>query len=362
MTTVNFQYPDVNFLKRIQYTIDFINNHPLNPGIECSLNNRDAQIQISCTPSSKADYYMKKDGSFLTHHIVDQNPHNNLYTYNNAKLSAVESTINKNEFPFFSNSTFNFDIINTIFFHISRYEEYVVVDGHRNEWDTMIEKNQFLIKHKLEKSPVVDQILHAFFEILSGKKIQIDSTLTVTHDIDHIQKFNSRLSIVKKVIGFILRRGTFRRISKLIEDYNAFYKCQSNDPYNNFDWLLTSKKGIQKKIYFLVGGKHEVDSPFSLEHPTFLNAIQLAKEKGYSVGIHPSYNSWVNESIVKDEKGKLEELIKEQINISRQHYLHFDLTITPNILIQNGIREDSTLGYNRFIGFRCGTGISLCIV
>ena len=46
-----------------------------------------------------------------------------------------------------------------------------------------------------------------------------------------------------------------------------------------------------------------------------------------------------------------------KISKSRQHYLHFDFHKTIKYLENNKISEDSSLGYNEHVGFRCGTGV-----
>jgi len=127
-------------------------------------------------------------------------------------------------------------------------------------------------------------------------------------------------------------------------------------PYNNFEDLLLKQELSSKKIYFLMGGDHKYDNSYDLDHPIFKRAISLATERNYDIGIHPSYKSWKSKELIKREKERLEGSIGKEITIARQHYLHFDVLQTPGLLLKNGIIEDSSLGYTRHIGFRCGTG------
>jgi hypothetical protein len=41
----------------------------------------------------------------------------------------------------------------------------------------------------------------------------------------------------------------------------------------------------------------------------------------------------------------------------RQHYLHFDVRVTPRLHERSGFSADTTLGFNRNVGFRAGTSM-----
>ena len=117
------------------------------------------------------------------------------------------------------------------------------------------------------------------------------------------------------------------------------------------------KKGTSEKyIYFLSGGNHYWDRPYNMKSDYFRKVIQLVEERNYQVGIHPSYESWDKVDLIKEEKVYLEEVIGAEIKLSRQHFLNFDISVTADLLIEAGINRDSSLGYTRHVGFRCGTG------
>ena len=76
--------------------------------------------------------------------------------------------------------------------------------------------------------------------------------------------------------------------------------------------------------------------------------------KGNKLGLHGSYYSAFHESLFRNEKEVLENLLNVVIVKTRQHWLNFSESITPYIHQSNGIAEDSTIGFNDTAGFRAG--------
>jgi hypothetical protein len=55
------------------------------------------------------------------------------------------------------------------------------------------------------------------------------------------------------------------------------------------------------------------------------------------------------------EKKRLSEIIREEVTISRQHFLLLSFPQTYRNLISSGISEDYSMGYPGIAGFRAGT-------
>jgi hypothetical protein len=58
---------------------------------------------------------------------------------------------------------------------------------------------------------------------------------------------------------------------------------------------------------------------------------------------------------MQKEAAQVSEIINSNIISNRQHCLHFDIETTPSVISSCGIKVDSSLGFNRSIGFRAGT-------
>ncbi len=81
------------------------------------------------------------------------------------------------------------------------------------------------------------------------------------------------------------------------------------------------------------------------------------QEEGFDVGLHAGYASATDLDALRYEKGVVEDYIGGDVVSCRQHYLHWDVGTTPRIQSEAGILVDSTVGFNRNVGFRAGTAL-----
>ncbi len=350
MKYVGFKYRTDYSRPRIEYVLDYINRHPLNGRIVLRPQlDLEKTISYGLDNTSKEWSVPRQGIIFSKQTYTNTELRINAYNNNDKEVYSIER-VEKNKAEFLIGKTFQFDVIEAIFFHISRYEEYICKDN--NEWDAMREHKQLLVINKLEKKPIVDHLVCAFINALTSA-YQIKSTYTLTHDIDYIRKFKKPWDKIRKGLGFI-KRGEFfalRNYQNQLKKVNAL----GLDPYDVFEEIL-SDRNIEKEIYYLVGGKHKFDTPINTEDDIFKKSVTVAKERGYAIGIHPSYECWKNPEMMEREKKKLENAISQKVKLSRQHYLHFNFPKTISVLEKVGITKDSSLGFNRRIGFRCGTG------
>lgn len=79
--------------------------------------------------------------------------------------------------------------------------------------------------------------------------------------------------------------------------------------------------------------------------------------QGHDVGLHGSYWSARESGMLKEQREQLARDSGLPITTTRQHWLHFDVDITPKEQSQAGIKVDGTFGFNRHLGFRAGTSM-----
>jgi len=70
------------------------------------------------------------------------------------------------------------------------------------------------------------------------------------------------------------------------------------------------------------------------------------------IGIHPSYASSIEPSLMVMETARLAKMLKREVELSRQHFLKLSLPETYRNLINNDITHDYTMGYAEVPGFR----------
>lgn len=353
---IRFQHDCPAYEARIDYVLGFIENHPL----------VDGQIKfdrVGEEPHSLTLYYgavPQKDTVFIPAQRLIFKPSfsaeidlwANPVSFENYTLYVLAGQPKKEE-VFFQNNTFNVDWIETIFFHLSRLEEHYCLESEKDDWDAMRSERQYLVRHNLQQIPVVDHLVFCLARALGVDLKPQRTAFRITHDIDAIEKNASWRATLRASAGVLVRGQHPNTLLRLWQT-----QLQGGNPYDTFDWMLRKETSVEKVIYFLGGGKTDYDTPFDLQHVISQKAIARSLENGYSVGIHPSYACWDDAILFQQEKEGLEALLGKEMVHSRQHYLHFSWEKTPAILEKSTIQEDSTLGFNDRIGFRCGTGFA----
>ena len=137
------------------------------------------------------------------------------------------------------------------------------------------------------------------------------------------------------IVGFQFANAQLTDLVRL--EYSFIPKSKSEDQYTRLRALLNFPIQIKKDAYFIVGGEAKVDTPLNTDSTVFRKAVRLSKERGYRIGIHPSYDTWKNADQMKQEKELLEHIIDMEIEISRQHtflaffYNGYLLFLRPNL-------------------------------
>jgi hypothetical protein len=92
-------------------------------------------------------------------------------------------------------------------------------------------------------------------------------------------------------------------------------------------------------------------------HPAMRQLIKQHADK-YPVGLHPSWQSGDDESLLNNELRTLELTTGKKITFSRQHYIRFNIPDTFRKLINTGITDDYSMGYGSINGFRASVASS----
>ncbi len=350
--------PDV-FAQRLRYTISFINNHPLKPqNVIFTLNDaKDADIVVYYGYKGDNERFMPRQNLFFCREIAQNSKLEvNEYSYKGTSVFSVEENkFEKN--AFFTNLEFGFDVFETIFFHISRYEEYHCCELDIDEHLRMKMESQLMYKNNLHQTPVVDNLLITFFKSLGLNIADKKTTYAMTHDIDIIMKYGRIIRIIKSIGRGIIERYPISDMRSIFKTILRSISNKNEDPYNTFNWLFIDDDFFQNKtVFFVSGGKTRFDlhSPFyDKELP---RVIEIAKKKSYKIGFHPSYNAYNNLEMYSQESNKLQRFVSDKIGAVRSHFLRLNLEDTFEIIEKLGFESDSSLGFANTVGFRCGTG------
>lgn len=331
-------YSDITS-SRLQYTCDFIFKEQFGIDYKITIDSESfrnhAGAKINYSNSRMEDAYTIKSQSLLFEQDIKEQ------TINCVDLNNYKAFFKT------SDSDFPFDIFAAIFYLLSRYEEYLPHE--KDMYGRFAHENSISFKEGFLNKPVINIWLTDFSSSL--KKIFPALTFKTktfnflpTYDIDIAYSFKHK--------GFIRNLGGFIKSPSL--ERLAVLAGLKKDPFDSFDFMdkLHTEFNLNPVYFFLVatsGSLYDKNiSPYS-------NAMwQLIKRhaKKYRSGLHPSWRSNNNFSILLKEKKILETAGKMEVNISRQHYLKMSMPQTYQELIKAGIEADYSMGYGSINGFR----------
>ena len=354
---INITYSENINHKRLRYVVDFINNHPLKPAeINFVLNDpENNRLNITYSKNQTGKIKIPAQNVFFSNTIF-QKYYINRYIFEENSIYSVESKKKKKN-TFFENGNFGFDIFETIFFHISRYEEIYCNETQIDVHKRMKSGEQLLVKNKIHDTPVVDILIYFFFKALNLNVRKRKSGYSLTHDIDIIRKYKSIFYSLKSIAKAFQMGLGFRGAINIIKSIINSIKHPERDPYFTYDWLFVNDpKFVHKTVYFVAGGNRKYDLFDEMYYKELPEIIKKAKNSSYKIGFHPSYDAYNNKKLFETEFNKLNGLNEDRIIDIRTHYLRLDLQKTFDLIEQFGFKTDSTLGFTDEIGFRCGTG------
>ncbi|NND77488.1 MAG: hypothetical protein HKN39_04845 [Flavobacteriales bacterium] len=248
------------------------------------------------------------------------------------------------------------DILALVFHGLSRYEEYQIKE--RDEHGRFSYSSLSNEKLELIKRPFLDQLiinwinqLEEFFqmELLSPRTPKA----ICTFDIDVAYAYRGRGLL--RTTGSKLK-DVFSGDKDRIEERKKVLKGEVKDPFDTYDLQkkVTEDMCIETRHFFLVSNEHNFDHAIPSDSKEFEELVRSVSSFS-KVGIHPSYNSHKGIETLMDEVQVLEQILDNEINTSRQHYLKFDLPSTFQDLIQCGVKEEYSMGYANASLFRAGT-------
>lgn len=278
-------------------------------------------------------------------------------------VSDLEINIqNWDEVPCFFNagpkSNIPFDIFSASFYLISRYEEYLphVRDIH----ERYTAEQSLAFKYRFLEKPVVDLWAMKLKKELTERFVDYEFpersfNFISTIDIDNAYAYKHK-SFVRSTGGFI--NDFFKLKLRNFWDRLLVLLRIRKDPYNVFDKILALSKShkIKTIFFFLIADYTTFDTNVSASKNKFRLLIKHIVDYA-KVGLHPSYFTMKNSSMLKKEKERLESITNIPTTKSRQHFLRFSLPETYQNLIDLEVEEDYSMGYASHVGFRASTCI-----
>lgn len=334
-----------NSSTRLQYICKFIFNE---------------QLGITHSITIDAEGFKNHDGPKINYSDIEMGSaftikNHSLLFENNIKEQHPDCFDTNDYKAFFriNNSDLPFDIFAASFYLISRYEEYVPHEI--DMYGRFAHENSIAFKKGFLNMPLVNIWIQDFGKKMKEKYSVLNikySTFNFlpTYDIDIAYSFKHK-GILRNLGGFI-KSPSLERLSVLSN--------LKKDPFDSYEFMdeLHSRNKLNPVYFFLVA---TTGSLYDKNISPYSNAMwQLIKRhaKKYSIGLHPSWRSNKNQSILNREKKVLETAAGMQVSNSRQHYIKLSLPDTFDKLIESGIENDYSMGYGSINGFRASVASS----
>ncbi len=262
----------------------------------------------------------------------------------------------KGLFPVFDKtSDLPFDLFASVFYLISRYEEYLpyIPDRHGRFTAHLSISVQLGF---LEK-PMVNIWAQQLKQILIGRYPKFafperKFRFTPTYDIDAAFAYAQK-GLVRSIGSYYL---DLKQLDfKSIIQRSRVLLGREKDPFDTFDLQLSYQKRYKlHPIYFFLFGHYgQFDKNINTRNRSFRFLIKKIGDYA-KIGIHPSYLSNEDTDVLAYEISNLERVVNKEVTRSRQHFLKLNLPTTYRKLIENRITDDYTMGYAALPGFRAG--------
>jgi hypothetical protein len=251
------------------------------------------------------------------------------------------------------------DVFAGAFFMLTRWEEslglYEDLHGRFPAAQSVVVKSGFILR------PIVDEyvvLLKSWLKQL-GYSLPVDKDsfkVVPTCDVD-MPFFWLKKPRWKVLLSQWLVNKKLSTINQTRQKIKAVESGVEQDPYDQFDYMmsLAEKAGLSFDFNMLVGGISKYEGYYSITDQRIKKLMESFTNRNHRIGLHPSYNSFLDRKLIFEEKQLLAKHATTPIKSSRQHYLRFSISATARYLVDASIKEDSTLGYAAEPGFRCGT-------
>lgn len=329
---------------RLQYIVDFIGSQISKTGIQLTTDIE----SFRNAEGPKINY----SSASITDEELWFTPHSLLFETGIKQQFPVCFEWKESKAFFRTSGDFPFDIFAASFYLLSRYEEYLPHE--KDEFGRYAHKNALAFRERFIHLPLVNLWIQALANA-TGSTIQSTFKFIPTYDIDEGYCYLHK-SAWRTIGGYA--RSALQGNWKEFSERRKVLAGKIPDPYDSFEWIKglhqNNMKELPANVFFLVAEKTgKLDKNISPYKNAWRDTLRdFMTSAAFTPGIHPSWQSGDNTSLLHKEREILEQLLRVTIQASRQHYIRFNLPITYRQLIDAGITSDFSMGYGSINGFR----------
>ncbi|MCW3119867.1 MAG: hypothetical protein JWM28_3949 [Chitinophagaceae bacterium] len=343
---------------RLRYIADFIGKEiqgndffQLTADIEIYKNSKDYKVNYSPARTAENELLLI--------------PHSLLFEKDIKEVDIRCFEINSYKAFFKTGGDFPFDIFAASFYLLSRYEEYL--PHHKDQYGRYAHENSLAFRENFLHLPIVNIWIKSFIRSLQNKfpglmeDAPSDShrpttpgsrlTFLPTYDIDEAWSYKYK-PFWKNAGGFV--KSFFKGEWPRLRERMNVLAGKLDDPYDAYQWMdqLHQRFNLKPYYFFILADKAGRYDKNILPGKRGMRELIKQHNDKYPLGIHPSWQSGDDISLINKERRNLEQLTGDKIVASRQHYIRFTLPQTFRYLMEAGIEFDFSMGYGSINGFR----------
>jgi hypothetical protein len=248
--------------------------------------------------------------------------------------------------------TCRLDLLSSFLLTLSRVEESLcqTLDEHSRFPATA----SLALRHEFLERPILDEHGLAFQQAITSllpswqpqsRKLRFK----LTHDIDDIGiPFELRTSIAHS----LKRRRPAATLRDLFSSVTGMEPAELALVRELAD--ISSSRGLHSAFFWKASPIGPRDSGYDPAHRKVQRLVDLLRERGFELGVHPGYETFGDRTKLASEVGYLRQALRVNSPGGRQHYLRW----SPNTWLDweaCGLSYDSSLGFADHFGFRAGT-------
>ncbi len=253
-------------------------------------------------------------------------------------------------------SSIPFDIFAASFYLLSRYEEYL---PHVKDEEGRFQASESLAFQEgfLEK-PIIDIWARKFQQVLEDKfpkqkfpkrNFSTQTIIAVTEAYCYKKK-----GIVRVVLGLLL--DLFRFKPKYVLHRLQVMTKIKKDPYDIYSKVIRflKKYDVPMKFMFQLSDFSTYDRNINHNRLEFQSLIKSVADYA-EVGLQPGFYANQKFAVLKEEKKRLEQIIKRPVISAINNHYNLLLPDTYNHMVELDFQDDFSMGYPEAVGLRAGT-------
>lgn len=252
-----------------------------------------------------------------------------------------------------------FDPFATSFFMVTRYEEYTAIN--KDKYHRYLAEESLAYTYNFLDKPIVNlyaielkKILLSFFPNSVFPSLRFRYNPSFDIDVAFLYKHKG---IVRSVIAFtedLLRFRYKECIERVLCNLNI--KLDPNDSYKK-QFEVNDKYKLNPLYFILLGDFGGNDKNVPHGNINYRNLIKKIDQR-YESCFHPSFGSTRTEKQLLIEKLRMEDILDKKVYKARQFFNKISMPTYYSRLVEIGITDDYSMGYNNQLGFRAGICVS----